>query len=296
MGFLRYFYSMALNLPTFYKRTGSAIVFAIIMLAGLLWNQWSFLTLVCLIEFLCYKEFITLVKKIYPGISWPLWLTVAYSLLGILLLLPVNGILSSMKGNEPENQNFLMLASFSWKALPIIPVISFMGALLIKKDALYALLLSFLGMLYITLPMLSLLFMHHTNFVIPLALILMIWTNDTMAYLVGSFIGRTPFSAISPKKTWEGTIGGAILTIAGAAAYGYFSHQFPSIKMIDWMALALCAAVAGTIGDLMESKLKRMANVKDSGAIMPGHGGALDRFDSLLVAAPFAAMYVWWCM
>lgn len=116
----------------------------------------------------------------------------------------------------------------------------------------------------------------------------MIWMNDTMAYLVGSFIGKTPFSKISPKKTWEGTAGGAILTIVGAAVWGYYS---PYYQMVDWMALALCASVAGTAGDLFESKLKRLADVKDSGAMMPGHGGALDRFDSLLVATPFAFCY-----
>ena len=74
------------------------------------------------------------------------------------------------------------------------------------------------------------------GFVLPLALILMLWMNDTMAYLVGSFIGKTPFSAISPKKTWEGTAGGAILTLAGAAVWGYYS---PIYHMMDWMALAL---------------------------------------------------------
>jgi phosphatidate cytidylyltransferase len=124
----------------------------------------------------------------------------------------------------------------------------------------------------------------------PLFLVLCIWTNDTMAYLVGSFIGRTPFSPISPKKTWEGTAGGAILTVAGAALWAYFSERF---LMRDVVAVALCAAIAGTAGDLLESKLKRLAGVKDSGTLMPGHGGALDRFDSLLVATPFAFCYLY---
>ena len=125
---------------------------------------------------------------------------------------------------------------------------------------------------------------------IPIALILMIWMNDTMAYLVGSFIGKTPFSKISPKKTWEGTAGGAILTVAGAAIWGYYS---PHYTIADWIVLALCAAIECTAGDLLESKLKRMADVKDSGTMMPGHGGALDRFDSLLVATPFAFVYAY---
>ena len=158
-----------------------------------------------------------------------------------------------------------------------------------KKTALSAAFQAFGGMFYIFLPMVMLVTMYNVGgFVLPLALILMLWTNDTMAYLVGSFIGKTPFSPISPKKTWEGTIGGAVLTIAGAAVFGMYYTKFP---MIDWIMLALCASVAGTAGDLLESKLKRLADIKDSGTMMPGHGGALDRFDSLLVATPFAFVY-----
>ncbi len=116
-----------------------------------------------------------------------------------------------------------------------------------------------------------------------------------MAYIVGSLIGKTPFSKISPKKTWEGTIGGAILCIVVMYFVGMlfnaggWMHQsyLPHVAIIA----ALCA-IFGTIGDLFESKLKRMANVKDSGTIMPGHGGFLDRFDSLLFAAPAVWLYV----
>nr|HQE12625.1 phosphatidate cytidylyltransferase [Flavipsychrobacter sp.] len=146
------------------------------------------------------------------------------------------------------------------------------------------------SMLYIVMPIILLLYLRSLSLSIPLALILMIWMNDTMAYLVGSFIGKTPFSKISPKKTWEGTLGGVLLTLIGAAIWGYYA---PYYRMIDWMALALCAAIAGTMGDLLESKLKRLAGLKDSGTMMPGHGGALDRFDSLLVATPFAFGYAY---
>jgi phosphatidate cytidylyltransferase len=109
-----------------------------------------------------------------------------------------------------------------------------------------------------------------------------------MAYLVGSFIGKTPLSAISPKKTWEGTIGGILLCVALVTLFGAFIVKAP---WVHYMAISLIAAVAGTFGDLFESKLKRMANVKDSGSFMPGHGGFLDRFDSLLFAVPFVWLY-----
>ncbi|MEP7163468.1 MAG: phosphatidate cytidylyltransferase [Ferruginibacter sp.] len=127
---------------------------------------------------------------------------------------------------------------------------------------------------------------------LPCAIIFSIWINDTMAYLVGSFIGKTPFSKISPKKTWEGTIGGALLCVVVIVLAG---HYIPVAKIIGWkywLVIAAICAVFGTAGDLLESKLKRMADIKDSGNFMPGHGGFLDRFDSLLVATPFVWLYI----
>jgi phosphatidate cytidylyltransferase len=115
-------------------------------------------------------------------------------------------------------------------------------------------------------------------------LIATIWINDTMAYIVGSLIGKTPLSSISPKKTWEGTIGGIILAVVTVTLLGIFVLHGEGWQ---FAVLAGVAAIAGTFGDLLESKLKRMAGVKDSGQIMPGHGGFLDRFDSLLLAIPF---------
>ena len=124
-----------------------------------------------------------------------------------------------------------------------------------------------------------------------------LWINDTMAYLIGSFIGRTPLTKISPKKTWEGTLGGIILSVLAMGTIGYFvSSEFNWESIMQWMIVAAIASIMGTFGDLFQSKLKRMANVKDSGQIMPGHGGFLDRFDSLLFAAPFVWIYIVWIM
>ncbi len=127
---------------------------------------------------------------------------------------------------------------------------------------------------------------------LPCAIIFSIWINDTMAYLVGSFIGKTPFSKISPKKTWEGTIGGALLCVIVIALAGYYIPVAKIISWQHWLFIAAICAVFGTAGDLLESKLKRMAAIKDSGSFMPGHGGFLDRFDSLLVATPFVWLYI----
>ena len=126
---------------------------------------------------------------------------------------------------------------------------------------------------------------------LPCAIFFSIWINDTMAYIVGSFIGKTPFSKISPKKTWEGTIGGALLCVITISLLGYFLPQANHIPVKHWISIAAICAVFGTLGDLLESKLKRSAGIKDSGDIMPGHGGFLDRFDSMLIATPVVWLY-----
>jgi phosphatidate cytidylyltransferase len=127
------------------------------------------------------------------------------------------------------------------------------------------------------------------NLTIPLLTIFSLWINDTMAYIVGSFIGKTPLSHISPKKTWEGTIGGALLAVIIMSLIAWSTGRLP---VVHALAISAIAAVTGTYGDLFESKLKRMAGVKDSGSFMPGHGGFLDRFDSLLFASTAVYIYV----
>lgn len=271
---------MALNWPTFFKRLGSAIVFSVIMMAGLLIkNPWAFFLLTALILSLCLRDYFRLVRKISGTAPAPLpeLLTKMLSL-GMLLLVFLS-IMPGIQGPRKEH---------AWPMLLCLPILMIIAGTLSKKTQWQQALEACGGLLYVTLPCVLFLGLRVRGFELPLALILMIWMNDTMAYLVGSFIGKTPFSPISPKKTWEGTAGGALITLAGAAIWGYYS---PAHRMQDWMALAVCAAVAGTAGDLLESKLKRMAGVKDSGTMMPGHGGALDRFDSLLVAVPFAYCY-----
>jgi len=119
-----------------------------------------------------------------------------------------------------------------------------------------------------------------------MGIFILIWVNDTFAYLVGSAIGRTKlYSAVSPKKTIEGTLGGFIFALCAAFIMGKYESI---INPYQWMILAAVIVIAGSLGDLVESKFKRAAGVKDSGAILPGHGGMLDRLDSLVFAAPFA--------
>lgn len=119
---------------------------------------------------------------------------------------------------------------------------------------------------------------------------LLLWTNDTGAYLVGSAMGRHPlFERISPKKSWEGFVGGIALTLIVAQLLpGWFGVTGTA----GWMMIAFIVSVAGTFGDLLESMLKRSLGLKDSGTVMPGHGGFLDRFDSVLVAFPLVYLYL----
>lgn len=158
-----------------------------------------------------------------------------------------------------------------------------------------------LSQLYIALPfaLLNLLAFHNDpafnivsyNPVLPLSIFIFIWLNDTGAYCIGSLLGKHRlFERISPKKSWEGSIGGGIVAIASAFV---FAHFFPLMSTFAWIGLALVVVVFGTWGDLTESLLKRQLHVKDSGKILPGHGGMLDRFDSALMAIPAAVVYLY---
>jgi len=267
---------MAMNWPTFFTRLGSAVVFCAVMIAGLLWNEWSFLALLSLVQLLCIREYYILLEKIFPQNTWPLWVQIA-------LQIAASACLVSNFSIPVDNKPYLGI-------VVLIVMMALLIAAVGVKQQRKAVGYTFLGWLYIALPMLALSELYISDGLFPLMLILMIWCNDTLAYIVGSFIGKTPLTKISPKKTWEGTVGGVILTLVSVAVWAYFKETDYSI--IQWVGLALVVAIFGTFGDLLESKLKRLANVKDSGAMMPGHGGALDRFDSLLIATPFAFLYV----
>ena len=129
------------------------------------------------------------------------------------------------------------------------------------------------------------------NPILPLSIFIFLWLNDTGAYCIGSLIGKHRlFERISPKKSWEGSIGGGVVAIGVSFI---LAHYFPFMSMMEWAGLALVVVIFGTWGDLTESLLKRQLYVKDSGNILPGHGGMLDRFDSSLMAIPAAVVYLY---
>jgi phosphatidate cytidylyltransferase len=137
--------------------------------------------------------------------------------------------------------------------------------------------------------------MKQYDFIFPLSVFIFLWMSDTGAYLVGSLLSRyfpaKLFPRISPKKSWVGSIGGGLLCLA--AAWGIYAYEPKYMELWQWMGLALTVCVFGTWGDLVESLLKRQVGIKDSGNILPGHGGLLDRFDSSLLAIPAAVVYLY---
>lgn len=124
---------------------------------------------------------------------------------------------------------------------------------------------------------------------IIMVILLFVWINDVMAYLIGKNFGRNPMSkVISPNKTWEGTVAGWLSCVIAAVIF----HQiWPQYSLASWITIAILISIGGTIGDLIESLFKRMRGLKDSGTFLPGHGGLLDRLDSLLFCVPFVALY-----
>ena len=151
-----------------------------------------------------------------------------------------------------------------------------------------------LGIVYVAFPfgLMNFMFRHKgvETFHLLLSLFVILWTADTFAYLVGSRIGKNRlFERISPKKSWEGSVGGAVAALIAAFIFSLF---FKEMTLALWMGYALVIVVAGTYGDLIESMFKRSLNIKDSGNILPGHGGILDRFDAVFIAVPAAILYL----
>ena len=291
---------MAFNWQTFRTRALTALVFVAVMLTGLLWDHWSFFILFSVIHFGCwieYQKLVGLIDKGYQEIS-PFH-KYGVMIAGWCIMLYFTSDAFSVFGIQLHAIGW-WLGLIAFFALPV------MEFLFSKQVELKNIAHSAFGLLYISLSLALLIDIRcfdkswmtakgnifDMGFIIALGIIFSIWINDTMAYIVGSLIGKTPFSKISPKKTWEGTGGGAILCVVVISLVAYWL----GLSRADAAAIAGIVAVFGTTGDLLESKLKRLANVKDSGSIMPGHGGFLDRFDSLLLATPFVWLYVTFVM
>lgn len=156
--------------------------------------------------------------------------------------------------------------------------------------------LHILSVFWIAIPVMLMGMVFEDCAVFLLALFIIIWLDDTLAYCAGSLFGRHKLcERISPKKTWEGFIIALVLTVAASVSFGYIGYFVDNIHWspLQWAGFALVVVLFGTLGDLVESMIKRACGVKDSGNILPGHGGILDRFDSVLMAVPAGALYAY---
>lgn len=278
---------MAFNVATFKTRALTAVLFVLIMLAGLLINNWTLLILFIIVHFGCWYEFQKLAGEIdppYKDVDSNAKMSGSLAGLGFILW-----------NTQLMDLGSLPLKKFGFWLMILGIMYAIISTLIVPNYKKGMVKYTLLGWLYISISWGCFISLSQWSYegypFIVLTLIASIWLNDTLAYIVGSFIGKTPFSKISPKKTWEGTIGGAILAVALVTTIGYFCISKNFLQM--YLVVSAIAAVFGTLGDLLESKIKRMANVKDSGTIMPGHGGFLDRFDSLMVASVAVWLYIW---
>lgn len=269
----------------FIKRTITGILFVAILVGGILCSPISFTLLFALIGMLGVREFGTLIArsgkaKINKNITG---LAAAY------LFIAMTAFHTHAAGTE---------------VLPYVLLLLYLmiSELYLKmENPIGNWACSMLSQLYIALPfaMLNVLAFHDDpamggtgyHWELPLSVFVFIWLSDTGAYCVGSLIGRHRlFERISPKKSWEGSVGGGLLAVASSLA---FAQYFDFMSTVQWMGLALVVVIFGTWGDLTESLMKRQLGIKDSGNILPGHGGLLDRFDSALMAIPAATAYLY---
>jgi phosphatidate cytidylyltransferase len=289
---------MALNFKTFATRTITAAVFVAVLLACICYNYFSFTGLFFIVSIWGLYEFYQLSEKLGAKPYKPIGYLTGICMFGYSII--ANSNLSLFFATENILSYILVFVFF-------IFIIALFDE---NKNTILNIAHTLLGLVYVVLPFMVLVnlscidkaytFNHPTgnkiediapyNFHYILGIIILIWGSDVFAYLVGSFIGKHKlYERISPGKTWEGTIGATILTIGSSFL---IAHWFNELPLKHWIVISILVCVFGTIGDLVESMLKRQAGVKDSGRIMPGHGGILDRFDSLLFVSPFIYAYL----
>ncbi len=258
-------------------RTITGFFFAATIIGSILFSEYSYLCFAALVIVLGIIEFSQLLEK--HDVKIARLLALFSSLILILSFY--------LRIQYQNNSSFFILA---------LLIASIAIAELYKKSErpFINIALSIFSVIYIALPFSLLNFVlflpGHFYPYIALSIFILIWTNDTFAYLTGMTLGKHKlFERISPKKTWEGTIGGGI----AALGVGYLLAQyFTLISTLNWLIIALIIVIFGNYGDLIQSLLKRSIGVKDSGNILPGHGGILDRFDSFLFASPIVVLYL----
>ena len=265
-----------MNIKKLLVRTLSGIIYCLIIVGCIFWGEYGLLTLGCLFAVLGCIEF----AKIDNDISAKMIPTLILDVAGCITLC----------------FSFLIYPIIIWLAIMLA---RFILELYINSERpLHNLSHSFMSQIYIGIPMGIMVGIGYIlNPMIMLAIFCIIWINDTGAFLVGSLIGKHKlFERISPKKTWEGFFGGFMFCILAGFLFSRYCNEFfgmTSLKadMQTWIIMSAIISIFGTWGDLVESMIKRSLHIKDSGNIIPGHGGILDRIDSLLLVLPSIFIY-----
>ena len=256
------------------KRATSGFIYAVLFITAILYSKESYIVLISLFGFISIREFLNLLKFnniiiyiLFVGLIYLPFSSLDSSvLIDVLLVLSISGSIQLLVNLFIKKKNY---PSNTIQKLDI---------------SIRYLLLSFAFL--ILLPFIN----GGYEASVILSLIIFIWVNDSFAFFVGKNLGkRKLFESVSPKKTIEGFLGGVFFTLITAFLVSYFCDF---LSLTNLIVISLIASILGTIGDLVESKFKRQANTKDSGTIMPGHGGILDRLDSLLFVAPFVYLYI----
>ncbi len=273
---------MALNLKTLGVRSLTAAAFAAVLLGGILCGYTTFSLLFFFVSIAGLFEFFRIARKLsvlpFEGAGY-----------AMAILINLCFILSNVL-RDIQGQILLILIVFPFVLMAV-------GLFSKRSDPLKDVLYTIGGLMYAVMPFALL---HEIIFAsgaseipvytpdILLGIIFLIWINDTFAYLGGSLFGKHKMMpSVSPGKTWEGTLTGILCAAGISFLFGTFFHEHPAVL---WPLLGVVVPVLATIGDLVQSQIKRQAGVKDSGSIMPGHGGILDRFDSLIFVTPFVVV------
>jgi phosphatidate cytidylyltransferase len=260
------------------QRTLTGTVYVILILAAIIIHPLGFKLFTLLVNLFALLEFRRIGIKIGVPVSG-IWILINMIVMFLVLLMMQTG----------WDRQFLILPA-------IVLMLGIFTLSIYQKNGnpVLSASLAIYGSLLITMPLLLLNLVHEISErnTIPftLALFIFIWTNDTFAYLAGMSFGRHKlFPRITPKKSWEGFAGGVTMTLVA----GIIMHRlFADVGLINWLIIAGLTAIASVFGDFSESLLKRIADIKDSGTLLPGHGGILDRIDSLLFAAPVNYIYL----
>ena len=284
------------KLKNFLVRTASGAVLLGIVLAAIFSGVWGYGALLLAVTILGVWEFYGLAraKGSEPQRCMGMLMSLALFFAGFISSLYIYG--------ETDDQEVLGLGVFLLLIFAMLLVITFVIEVFRNRQTpMYNIATTIMGAVYVALPMAILTILpsllnsliYRGDAWIPwvfLFYLLLVWGNDVFAYLVGVTMGKHRMcERLSPKKSWEGFAGG----VAGSAAVGAIAASVLGGSYGVWIGLAIVVALSSVVGDLIESMFKRDAGVKDSGAIMPGHGGILDRFDALIISAPFALIYLY---